>query len=102
MTAMYVTSSTRGTPSSGVCVLMNRRPVWSSRRRKTSSSVRSFISSQGDSSEIGTPRLVESCSSIPTMVCIHVVPDFDGVEITTSPGRSVNRSQRALSAKTPW
>jgi hypothetical protein len=29
------------------------------------------------------------------------VPHLDGVEITTSPGRNVNRSHRALSAMTP-
>ena len=40
-------------------------------------------------------------SNIPTIVCIQVVPHFEGVEITTSPGRNVNRSHRALSDMTP-
>jgi len=42
-----------------------------------------------------------SRSNIPTIVCIQVVPHVDGVEITTSPGRNVNRSHRALSTMTP-
>jgi hypothetical protein len=38
---------------------------------------------------------------VPTIVCIHVVPHFAGVEITTSSGRKANRSHRELSAKKP-
>ena len=59
------------------------------------------MSSQGESVLIGAPRSTRSRSNIPTIVCIQVVPHFDGVEITTSPGRNVNRSHRALSAMTP-
>jgi hypothetical protein len=35
------------------------------------------------------------------MFCIHVVPHFDGVEITTSSSRNVKRSHRALSDERP-
>ena len=31
------------------------------------------------------------------IICVHVVPHLAGVEITMSDGRSVKRSQRALS-----
>ena len=55
------------------------------------------MSSQGDML-IGKVDAVEG--NIP-IVCIQVVPRLDGVEITTSPGRNVNRSHRALSAMTP-
>ena len=35
------------------------------------------------------------------MFCIHVVPHFDGVEMTTSSGRNAKRSHRALSTMKP-
>ena len=57
------------------------------------------MSTHGDRADTGAPRSTRPCSSIPTIVCIHVVPDFDGVEITTSPGRSDTASHRALSAR---
>ena len=59
------------------------------------------MSSHGEIELIGAPRSVRSRSSIPTIICIHVVPHFDGVEITTSSGRNANRSHRALSAMKP-
>ena len=59
------------------------------------------MSSQGEMVLIGAPRSVRSSSSIPTIVCIQVVPHFAGVEITTSSGRNRNRSQRELSAMNP-
>ena len=40
------------------------------------------MSSQGESVLIGPPRSTRSRSNIPTIVCIQVVPHFDGVEIT--------------------
>ena len=59
------------------------------------------MSSHGESELIGAPRSVRSRSSIPTMFCIHVVPHFDGVEMTTSSGRNAKRSHRALSTMKP-
>jgi hypothetical protein len=38
---------------------------------------------------------------MPTIVCIHVVPHFDGVEMTTSSGRNRNRVHRSLSEMKP-
>ena len=59
------------------------------------------MSSQGEIVPIGG-RSVRSRSSMPTIVCIHVVPHLDGVVMITSSGRSAKRSQRALSAMNPW
>jgi len=59
------------------------------------------MSSHGEIVLIGVPRSTRSSRSIPTIVCIHVVPHFDGVEIITSSGRNANRSHRALSAMKP-
>ena len=47
------------------------------------------------------PRILPTKMRDPTMFCIHVVPHFDGVEMTMSSSRNRNRSQRALSAKNP-
>jgi hypothetical protein len=51
--------------------------------------------------EIGTARSIRSSISIPTIVCIHVVPELDGVEMTTSSDRNANRSHRSLSTMKP-
>ena len=59
------------------------------------------MSSHGESELIGAPRSVRLSSSIPTIICIHVVPHFDGVEITTSSALNAKRSHRALSAMNP-
>jgi hypothetical protein len=80
---------------------MNRRCVCASSIPKTSASLRTSMSSQGEIVLIGAPRSVRSSRSIPTIACIHVVPHFDGVEITTSSGRNANRSQRAESDMKP-
>ena len=59
------------------------------------------MSSHGDRVLMGTPSTGRSKTRDPTMFCIHVVPHFDGVEMTMSSSRNRNRSQRALSAKKP-
>jgi hypothetical protein len=59
------------------------------------------MSSQGDSCDSGAPRSARPMRSMPTMVCIHVVPHFDGVEMTTSPERRANRSHREESPVAP-
>ncbi len=38
---------------------------------------------------------------MPTIVCIHEVPHFDGVVMTTSSSLNLNRRQRSLSAMNP-
>ena len=65
------------------------------------SSVWINMSSHGEIELIGAPRSVRFSSSIPTIICIHVVPHFDGVEITTSSALNAKRSHRALSARKP-
>ncbi len=80
---------------------MNRRWVWASSAVNTSSSVRVFMSSHGEISLIGTPSTGRSSSSEPTICWVHVVPHFDGVEMTTSSGRNSNRSHRELSLIVP-
>jgi hypothetical protein len=55
------------------------------------------MSSQGDIFERGRergPSKIRRAHSI----WVQVVPHFDGVLITTSPGRNANPSQRPLSA----
>jgi len=59
------------------------------------------MSSQGDTVLRGAPRSTRSNTSIPTIFCIQVVPHLDGVDITTSSGRNLKRSHRALSAMNP-
>src|SRR5712691_2670357 len=59
------------------------------------------MSSHGAIVSMGPPRSILSSSSIPTIVCIHVVPHFAGVEMITSSGRNANRSQRSLSTMKP-
>src|SRR6516162_9990913 len=57
-----------------------------------------WISSQGDSSVKGRGRLASPKISNAQIICIQVVPHFDGVEITMSPARNSKPSQRLLSA----
>src|SRR3954466_5470600 len=80
---------------------MNRRWVCAFRIAKVSSSLWISMSSHGEIRLSGAPSSTRSSTSIPTIVCIHVVPHFDGVEMTTSSGRSSNRFQRSLSEMNP-
>ena len=89
-------------PSSGVWVLMNRRCGCAARRAHTSS--RSLISqsSHGDSSLSGAGRSGVWNTSNAQIICIHVVPLFDRVLMTMSPGRKGKPVHRPLSSSADW
>ena len=82
--------------------MMKRRWVWAAYIAATSDSGRRLMSSHGDTSLSSAgnwgPSKIKSAHNI----CVHVVPHLGGVLITTSPGRNVNPSQRALSWTIEW
>jgi len=57
------------------------------------------MSSHGDSSVSGAGSSARCRINSAQIICSQVVPHFDGVLITTSSGRNVNPSQRALSVR---
>ena len=59
------------------------------------------MSSHGEIVLIGGSSVLWRSTSA-TIVCIHVVPHFEGVVMITSSSRSAKRSQRELSAMNPW
>src|SRR5215467_8520908 len=77
---------------------MNLRCLWAASAAKTFEMVSVWMSSQGDSSVRGRGRLASPKISSAQIICIQVVPHFDGVEITMSPARYSKPSQRLLSA----
>src|SRR6476660_786867 len=77
---------------------MKRRCVWASSRATTSSRGSTVQSSHGERSAIGAGRSGVPKTSSATMLCIHVVPCFVRVLITTSPSRSAKPSHRPLSS----
>lgn len=85
-------------PSSGVCVLTNRRCGWAASCAKTSSRGVISQSSQGESCGSGAGRSAVRKISRAQIICIQVVPLLDRVLITMSPSRNGNPSQRPLSS----
>lgn len=65
-----------------------------------SSVERKCMSSHGDTSEMA-PSGSPSKTNSPTIVCIHVVPDFGGPLMTMSPARRGNVSHRLVSDNQP-
>ena len=96
-THRYVTRSSKGSPSSGECVLMKRRCSWASSSATTSSSGRVSMSSHGEIRASGRSNVVESKISSAQSICVQVVPLFGGVLMTMSSGRKRKPSQRLLS-----
>ncbi len=95
---MYVARVSSTIPSSGVCVLMNRRWRWAASRAYASSFGVISQSSHGDSSGSGRGRSGVWNTSSAAIICSHVVPLFDRVLITMSPSRNGNPSHRPLSS----
>ena len=77
---------------------MNLRCCWVVNAAKTFVTVSVWMSSQGDSSVNGRGSLASPKISSAQIICIQVVPHFEGVEITMSPSRNSKSSQRLLSA----
>ena len=77
---------------------MNLRCFWAANAAKTFEMVSVWMSSQGDSSVKGRGRSASPKISSAQIICIQVVPHFEGVEITMSPARNSKSSQRLLSA----
>ena len=97
-TTMYVARPSIGIPSSGVCVFTNRR--WgcaASRSNNVAAGVPSQ-SIQGDICASGSGKSDDWKTSNAQIICIQVVPLFDRVLITMSPGRKSKSSQRPLSS----
>ncbi|GAA4606549.1 hypothetical protein GCM10023107_77050 [Actinoplanes octamycinicus] len=67
----------------------------------TSSTGRRHMSSQGDRLVSGPGRAGVRKISRAQIICIQVVPHFDGALITMSPGRSAKPCHRVLSFN-PW
>lgn len=96
-TTTYDASGNHGIPSAGVWVLADRRWVWASRPAMISSRSWNRASIHGASSRTGAGGSPGWNSSVATIVCVHVVPHFGGVQTKMSPGRCVNRYHRRLS-----
>ena len=84
-------------PSSGVCVLMNRRWVCDASNSNTLSTFSVWMSTQGDNRVSGAGSSGVWKTSSAHCICIHVVPHFDGVEMTMSSSRNSKPSHRRLS-----
>jgi hypothetical protein len=76
---------------------MNLRCGWAANAANTFAIVSVWMSSQGDSSVRGRGRRVSPKISSAQIICIQVVPHFEGVEITMSPTRNSKPSHRPLS-----
>ncbi len=87
-----------GIPSSGVCVLMNRRCCCAASRANLSSRGMVVRSSQGDSCGSVPGRSPVWKISSAQIICIQVVPLLDRVLITMSPSRNGNPDHRPLSS----
>ena len=86
-----------GRPSSGVWVFRNRRCCCAAIDSQTSSIGRCSMSIHGDIESNGAGNSGPSKTNNAHSICIHVVPLFGGVLITTSPARNTSPSHRALS-----
>ena len=97
-TTTYAARGSSGSPSSGVCVLTNRRCRCASSRANTSSTGSTRWSTHGDNVVNGAGRSGVPRTSSAQIICIHVVPDFERVEMTMSPSRNGKPDQRVLSS----
>ena len=77
---------------------MKRRWVWAASRARTSARGAISQSSHGESSASGAGSSGVWKTSSAQIIWSHVVPLFDRVLITMSPGRNANPTQRALSS----
>src|SRR4051794_11136491 len=96
-TQMYVTRGSSGMQSKGECVFMKRRCVCAASWARTFSAERVCTSTHGESSVNGAGRSVVWKMRSAQIICVHVVPHFDGVEMMMSSSRSGMPSHLALS-----
>ena len=79
-------------------VFTNRRCGCASSRAITTSTGSTRWSIHGESVVSGAGSRGVPNTSSAQIICIHVVPDFERVEITMSPRRKRKEAQRALSS----
>src|SRR4029079_1975275 len=83
--------------SNGEWVFRNRRCVWAATCACTLSTARVWTSTHGESSVSGAGNSGSWKINSAQIICVHVVPHFDGVEMMMSSSRSSMPSHRALS-----